>query len=406
MSNINAGVAAVRVASTQPAFRDIHTLLASDPATAWRELETILVNPYESFLYMDDLEVYASDRVTSHGLDPELRRRVMKNGLRTLFPDDLSWVAFDLEALADLHVEIMADDDPNSYWGQKRLGVEAQTPGNVPCLSVASSVPHQVHVLASSAENIELFSIPSIPVDAKRVLDIVLSSIFLVVSAPVILLALIMIYITSRGPTVYAQTRVGYRGRIFTIYKIRTMYQDSERRCSPRWSIPGDPRVTPFGRFLRWSHIDELPQLINVLKGEMSLVGPRPERPEFIDQLERAMPNYRHRLTVRPGLTGLAQVMQAPDTDLGSVRSKLIYDLHYINHMSIIFDVRILLATMFHLPWVPHSMLRWFFCLPDSATCLSSKNLREKHAGKDLGAIAASAAWTTQFVSSGTGRGG
>ena len=105
-------------------------------------------------------------------------------------------------------------------------------------------------------------------------------------------------------------------GKVFTIYKIRTMYQDSERHCGPRWCVPGDPRVTPVGRFLRRCHVDELPQLINVLKGEMSLVGPRPERPEFLAQLERALPNYRQRLTVRPGLTGLAQVQQPPDTDL------------------------------------------------------------------------------------------
>ena len=103
-------------------------------------------------------------------------------------------------------------------------------------------------------------------------------------------------------------------GKVFTIYKIRTMYQDSERHSGPTWCVPGDPRVTPVGRFLRWSHVDELPQLINVLMGEMSLVGPRPERPEFLAQLERALPDYRQRLTVRPGVTGLAQVQQPPDT--------------------------------------------------------------------------------------------
>ena len=89
--------------------------------------------------------------------------------------------------------------------------------------------------------------------------------------------------LNSRGPVIYVQKRLGLGGKVFTIYKIRTMYQDSERHCGPTWCVPGDPRITPVGRVLRWSHIDELPQLINVLKGEMSLVGPRPERPEFLD---------------------------------------------------------------------------------------------------------------------------
>jgi lipopolysaccharide/colanic/teichoic acid biosynthesis glycosyltransferase len=405
MSNINAGVVGSRMASTQPAFGDIHALLASDPATAWRELETVLINPDESFLYLDDLEVYASDRITSRGLDPELRRQVMKNGLRTLHPDDLSWVAFDLEALVDLHVEIMADEDPNSYWSQRRLGVEAQTAVSPPRRSVAPSADYQARATAPPAESVESLIVPSMPVDAKRVLDIILSSILLVVSLPVMFCALMIVRLSSRGPTIYTHRRIGYRGRAFAIYKIRTMYENSERRCGAIWSVPGDPRVTPFGRFLRWSCIDELPQLINVLRGEMSLVGPRPERPEFVDQLGRAIPNYLQRLSVRPGLTGLAQVMQGPDSNLASVRRKVIYDLHYITHMSIIFDVMILLATMCHLPWVPHSLLRWFFCLPDSATCLASEKLRAQYKGKDVGVVGASASWT-QSASSGAARGG
>ena len=112
------------------------------------------------------------------------------------------------------------------------------------------------------------------------------------------------------------------------------MYQDSERHSGPTWSLPGDPRVTPVGRVLRWTHLDELPQLINVLMGEMSLVGPRPERPEFLAKLEHDLPDYRRRLAVRPGVTGLAQVQQPPDTDLASVRRKLNYDLYYVERLS------------------------------------------------------------------------
>jgi lipopolysaccharide/colanic/teichoic acid biosynthesis glycosyltransferase len=124
------------------------------------------------------------------------------------------------------------------------------------------------------------------------------------------------------------------------------MYQDSERVSGPVWSLPGDPRVTTVGRFLRWSHLDELPQLINVLRGQMSLVGPRPERPEFVEQLEHALPNYRHRLAIRPGVTGLAQVQQHSDTDLGAVRRKLNYDLYYLERMSFWLDLRVLVGTV------------------------------------------------------------
>ena len=122
------------------------------------------------------------------------------------------------------------------------------------------------------------------------------------------------------------------------------MYQDSERG-GPKWCVPGDPRVTPFGRFLRWSHIDELPQLINILRGEMSLIGPRPERPELIGQLERAIPSYRMRMMIRPGLTGLAQVQLPPDVDLNSVRRKITYDFHYMRSMNLWLDLPILAGT-------------------------------------------------------------
>jgi lipopolysaccharide/colanic/teichoic acid biosynthesis glycosyltransferase len=143
------------------------------------------------------------------------------------------------------------------------------------------------------------------------------------------------------------------------------MYEDSERHCGPTWCLPGDPRITPVGRALRWSHIDELPQLVNVLKGEMSLVGPRPERPEYLDQLERALPNYRERLMVRPGLTGLAQVQQPSDTDLQSVGRKLNYDLCYVERMSLWLDVRLLLGTVLKCLGVPFIWIGRILQLPD-----------------------------------------
>src|SRR5262249_23695826 len=125
-----------------------------------------------------------------------------------------------------------------------------------------------------------------------------------------------------------------------------------------RWSTPGDSRVTPVGRLLRLTHIDELPQLWNVLRGDMSLIGPRPERPEFVPQLERAIPLYRIRLLVRPGLTGLAQVQLPPDTNLDSVRVKLAYDLWYVRQLNFVLDLRILFATALKLFGVPFGVIR------------------------------------------------
>ena len=144
----------------------------------------------------------------------------------------------------------------------------------------------------------------------KPWLDRALALIMLLLATPIIILAIVLVKMNSRGSWIFLQKRLGLRGSVFTIYKIRTMYEDSERDSGATWCVPGDRRITPVGRFLRWCHVDELPQLINVLRGDMSLVGPRPERPEFLDQLERALPDYRQRLAVRPGLTGLAQVQQ------------------------------------------------------------------------------------------------
>jgi lipopolysaccharide/colanic/teichoic acid biosynthesis glycosyltransferase len=212
----------------------------------------------------------------------------------------------------------------------------------------------------------------------KPAIDFALAIVMLPISVPIILFALALVKLNSRGPSIYTQRRVGLRGKVFTMYKIRTMYCDSERACGPKWCVPGDPRVTQVGRFLRWSHVDELPQLINILKGNMSLVGPRPERPEFVDQLERALPGYRQRLSVRPGLTGLAQVQQRPDTDLFSVRRKLNYDLYYVRHMTLWLDVRVMIGTMFKCLGVPLSSIGRILQLPDPNSLISGKSHRSE----------------------------
>ena len=191
----------------------------------------------------------------------------------------------------------------------------------------------------------------------RRCLDFTFALLLTLIAIPIVALAAVAVRLTSRGPAFYTQVRTGRNGRPFTIFKIRSMVHDCESLTGPRWTIPGDPRVTPVGWLLRRTHIDELPQLLNVLKGEMSLIGPRPERPEFVNELAQKIDGYDERHTVLPGITGLAQVQLAPDTDIKSVRRKLIYDLHYVRHMSFWLDVRIMAATGLHMLGVSFTRL-------------------------------------------------
>jgi lipopolysaccharide/colanic/teichoic acid biosynthesis glycosyltransferase len=198
----------------------------------------------------------------------------------------------------------------------------------------------------------------------KRAVDLIFALALFVLSAPLLLLAVLLVKLTSPGPVLYSQVRLGRRGRPFTLYKIRTMVHRCESLTGARWSTPGDPRITPVGRLLRRTHLDELPQLWNILRGEMSLVGPRPERPEFVPQLDQAIPRYRERLLVQPGLTGLAQVQLPPDTDLASVRLKLAYDLYYVRHVGLWLDLRILVGTAGHVAGLPFRALGRLLGLP------------------------------------------
>ncbi len=202
----------------------------------------------------------------------------------------------------------------------------------------------------------------------KNVLDFAAALLLGVIALPVIAVSALIVKITSRGPAFYTQTRLGLNGQLFTIYKIRTMIDKCESLTGPRWSMPGDPRVTRFGWFLRVTHLDELPQLLNVLRGDMSLIGPRPERPEFLSELEKALPTYRWRLAVRPGVTGLAQVQLPADTDIGSVRRKLTYDLYYIENLSLWMDMRLLFGTVFYAAGLPFQTVGRLLGLPDVQT--------------------------------------
>jgi lipopolysaccharide/colanic/teichoic acid biosynthesis glycosyltransferase len=180
---------------------------------------------------------------------------------------------------------------------------------------------------------------------ARAAVDFALAALALVPALPLLALCAALVRLTSRGPAVYAQTRVGRGGAVFTLYKIRTMYHDCERLTGPQWSAPGDARVTPVGRVLRKLHLDELPQLFNVLRGDMALVGPRPERPEIVRRLREAVVGYDRRHAVKPGITGFAQIHLPPDTCLRSVRNKLVYDLFYLRSRSWRAEALILFAT-------------------------------------------------------------
>jgi lipopolysaccharide/colanic/teichoic acid biosynthesis glycosyltransferase len=219
----------------------------------------------------------------------------------------------------------------------------------------------------------------SLYVTLRTIADRMAALVLFVAAAPVIAATALLVRLTSRGPAFYTQTRLGLGGRLFTIYKIRTMIHNCESLTGPRWSIPGDPRVTALGRFLRATHLDELPQLLNVLRGDMNLIGPRPERPEFLTDLQAEVPHYTDRLAIRPGVTGLAQIQLPADTDIDSVRRKLAYDLFYIHRIGPWLDVRILICTAFYAIGIPYHALQELFRIP---TC----EMVERHSAMALAA--------------------
>jgi lipopolysaccharide/colanic/teichoic acid biosynthesis glycosyltransferase len=208
----------------------------------------------------------------------------------------------------------------------------------------------------------------------KRTIDILGATVGIILTAPVMALVALAVKIDSRGPVFYSQTRVGINrrrggrrlaaitasadrrsrdrrredlhGRPFSILKFRTMVVDAEKRSGPVWATQNDPRITRIGKFLRKTRLDEIPQFLSVLKGDMSLVGPRPERPKFVADLSTKIDNYTHRLDVKPGITGLAQVENGYDSSLASVTRKVQYDLQYIRTWSVFSDLRILAKTV------------------------------------------------------------
>lgn len=182
---------------------------------------------------------------------------------------------------------------------------------------------------------------------AKRFLDLLTSLSILILTLPLWMIIAAMIKLNSHGPVLYRQIRVGKDGRHFKMLKFRSMKTDAEKHTGPVWAGRNDPRVTKVGRFLRKTHLDELPQFLNVVKGDMSLVGPRPERPFFVEKLSKEIPLYKHRHRVKPGITGWAQVKYKYDENIEDVRNKIKYDLFYIENNSWRLDLKILFNTVY-----------------------------------------------------------
>jgi exopolysaccharide biosynthesis polyprenyl glycosylphosphotransferase len=179
---------------------------------------------------------------------------------------------------------------------------------------------------------------------AKRMCDVVVSLLALALCLPLFVIVAAAIFLESGSPVLYRQTRTGLRGKPFQMLKFRSMRIDAEE-AGPQWAADADPRITRVGRWIRKLRIDELPQLVNVLRGEMSLVGPRPERPEFVDMLEEQIPYYGLRHSVRPGITGWAQVKYQYGASVEDTKTKLEYDFFYIKHLSIMLDLAVLFET-------------------------------------------------------------
>ena len=215
-------------------------------------------------------------------------------------------------------------------------------------------MPDTYEIVSGLAKTNQLYGVPFIEVMPeimpygsklfKRVLDVFISAVLLVLLSPLLILIVLLIKVSSKGPIFYKQVRVGRNSRQFNMYKFRSMVKDAEE-YGPEWAGENDPRITGIGRLIRMVYLDEIPQLINVLKNEMSIVGPRPERPFFVEKLSMEIPYYYKRLSVKPGITGWAQIKHKYDSSLDDVKEKLKFDFYYIENMSLKLDFKIMVNT-------------------------------------------------------------
>jgi lipopolysaccharide/colanic/teichoic acid biosynthesis glycosyltransferase len=241
------------------------------------------------------------------------------------------------------------------------IGVKEPRPRN----STSIAYPDQVEVESSASPLDALRSMP--PREGpRRILNVIVAGLLLLLTLPFMIIIAVLVKLTSRGPILYRQTRIGMDrrlpgdvplrlgrrrvcdlgGRPFVIYKFRTMRVDAEKQTGAVWAKQNDSRITLLGRFLRQTRFDELPQLFNVLKGDMNVVGPRPERPSIFVRLADEVDDYPLRQRARPGITGLAQISQQYDRSMDDVRSKVAFDLHYVEHQSLWMDLKIMLKTV------------------------------------------------------------
>lgn len=179
----------------------------------------------------------------------------------------------------------------------------------------------------------------------KRNLDVLMALAALIVASPIMILVALALKLDSRGTIFYSQVRVGKKGKHFNMHKFRTMVENAEAKTGPVWAKENDPRVTRVGKFLRRTHLDELPQLFNVLRGQMSIVGPRPERPYFVEEFRHMIPHYDRRLCTSPGITGLAQIKRRYDETIADVKRKLRYDILYVEKVCPLLDFKVLAMT-------------------------------------------------------------
>ncbi len=227
--------------------------------------------------------------------------------------------------------------------GQLRVGIKV--------------MPELYHLVSGQVKTQGIYGLPLVEVfphlmkpwqwTLKRLMDVSVSLTVLLLNLPVMLVTALAIKLDSRGPVIYKQKRVGRYGKEFTIYKLRSMVQDAEKRTGVKWAEKDDPRVTGVGKFLRVSRLDEVPQFFNVLIGNMSLVGPRPERKFFVEQFGKQIPLYNRRHNVKPGITGWGQLRGKYDASLEDVKIRLSRDLFYIDNMSVSLDLKILVRTLF-----------------------------------------------------------
>ncbi len=215
-------------------------------------------------------------------------------------------------------------------------------------------LPDMYEIVSGMARTNQIYGVPLIEVMpdimspagklTKRIIDIIISVLILIALSPLLGLIAVLIKLSDKGPVLYKQVRVGRKGKEFVIFKFRSMKVNAEE-SGPEWAEKDDPRTTGVGKIIRKMRIDEIPQLLNVLRNEMSLIGPRPERPFFVEQLKQEIPYYYKRLTVKPGITGWAQIKHKYDTSVDDVKTKLQYDFYYIENMSLKLDFKIMINT-------------------------------------------------------------